>query len=614
MTYFYYQYSGNYFDYPTLGVDNNALYIGGNLFITTYQGSVGLVIQKSSILSGGPMVSTIFSLSTDVTGLFTPQGVDNLYDPASSEGYFLGVDVNYYGMLDLIRVTNPGSVSPTISSAISITVPATSSPITIKSNPGTTNYNLNPLEDRLLGAMIRNGHLWSDHHIGLTNLGVASSSGTRDGARWYDLINYKTGSTPALNQSGTIYTYNSVSGTADRNYFFPSISVNGQGHSVIGFSTAGTNDYINAGFTGRLVTDAAGTMQTPVQITASTTSYNLSWETAPHRWGDYSMTECDPSDDLSIWTIQEFCDAANSYGCRVTQLKAPPPATLTSATPNALGPGSNLTLVIKGDTTTGTGFYDPGLSFSKHISASIDGGIIVNSITYNSPSTVTLNVNTTSGTDGARIVTITNPDGQVVSSTSIFSYNHLLPVELLAFTAKIKSASEIQLIWSTATEINSQKFDVERSFGNDQWTYLSSIQAAGNSNSKRIYTYNDKSSFRSGIYYYRLKQYDNDGRYKILKTIEVDYNNIPSAFGLSQNYPNPFNPSTKISFQVPETKYIKISVFDILGNEISTLVNETKQPGIYDIIFDASGLSSGVYFYKMQTEKFVVTRKMTIVK
>ena len=135
-----------------------------------------------------------------------------------------------------------------------------------------------------------------------------------------------------------------------------------------------------------------------------------------------------------------------------------------------------------------------------------------------------------------------------------------------------------------------------------------------NSTPTSSYSYTDNSRLSQGVYYYRLKQYDNDGGSKELNTVEVNYTNIPSVFGLSQNYPNPFNPSTKISFQVPEKSNVNVSIYDILGNKISTLVNETKQPGQYDVTFDASRLSSGVYFYKMQADKFEVTKKMTVLK
>ena len=612
--FFYYQVSGGWCDYPTLGIDANAIYIGGNLFNvagTSFIGTIGLVVQKSSILGAGPIVCTKYTLGASSSGIYTPQGVDQLYDPAATEGYFIGTGNGTTGVLYLYRVTNPGSASPTMSSAISLTVPATAAPTTLYSKGCT--LNIDPDDDRLFAAMIRNGHLWTAHHIETTNAGVGSGSGTRISARWYDIINYKTGSTPALNQSGTVYS-SALTSSYDKNYNYPTITVNGQGHALMGFDQTGYYSYANAGYTFRLNSATLGTMQAPDSNTASTTAYTaaLSGETSTQRWGDYSMTEVDPSDNMTFWTIQQFCDATGSYACRVTQIKAPAPPTLTSATPSTLGSGSNLTVVIKGDTTTGLGFYEPGSSFQNHLTAAIDGGVVVNSVTYNSPSTITLNVTTTSATAGARTVTITNPDGQVVTSATLVTY--ALPVELTSFTAEVKRINEIQVNWSTATEVNSSKFEVERSSDNNSWIVLSSIKAAGNSNAKVNYSYTDISQLSQGKYYYRLKQYDNDGAFKVFNTVEVNYTNIPLAFGLNQNYPNPFNPSTRISFQVPEKSNVNVTVYDILGNKVTTLVNETKQPGQYDITFDASHLSSGVYFYKMQADKFEVTKKMTVIK
>jgi hypothetical protein len=618
INFFYFQYTGsNFIDYPTLGIDANALYIGGNFFELTsgsYAGGFAMVVQKNSILGTGPMVSTQFNVGTASSGIFTPQGVDNLYNPGATEGYFIGVDEATLGKLDLYRVTNPGTTSPSLSSAVSITVPATAQPGTFYAKPGASSNKLDPDDDRLFAAMIRNGHLWTAHHIEVTSAGVGSSSGGRIGARWYDLINYPTGSTPALNQSGTIYSGVISTSNRDKNFAYPSITVNGQGHAVMGFTIAGYYSYANAGYTFRLASNAAGTMQAPDSNTASTYAYNPSGESAPHRWGDYSHTDIDPYDDMTFWTIQQVVNATDSYGCQVLKLMAPAPAALISATPGVIGPGSNLTLVIKGDTTTGLGFFEPGSSFLKHLTVSIDSGIVVNSVNYNSPSTITLNVTTTGAKEGARTITITNPDGQSVSSSILLKYDSTLPVELAAFTAEVIRANEIQLNWSTATEVNSQKFAVERSIDKNNWTTLTSVNAAGNSNKTVNYFYIDKSQLSQGTYYYRLKQYDNDGAFKELNTIEVDYSNVPSAFGLSQNYPNPFNPSTRISFQVPVKSNVNVSVYDILGHKVATLVNETKQPGQYDITFDSSHLSSGVYFYKMQSDKFVITKKMTVIK
>ncbi|MBK7629959.1 MAG: T9SS type A sorting domain-containing protein [Ignavibacteriales bacterium] len=90
--------------------------------------------------------------------------------------------------------------------------------------------------------------------------------------------------------------------------------------------------------------------------------------------------------------------------------------------------------------------------------------------------------------------------------------------------------------------------------------------------------------------------------------------NIPTIFSLEQNYPNPFNPSTKISWQSPVNLYQTLKVYDMLGNEVATLINEEKPAGIYEIDFNASQLSSGVYLYKLQAGEFKSTKKMILMK
>ncbi|MCW8804364.1 MAG: T9SS type A sorting domain-containing protein, partial [Ignavibacteriaceae bacterium] len=107
-----------------------------------------------------------------------------------------------------------------------------------------------------------------------------------------------------------------------------------------------------------------------------------------------------------------------------------------------------------------------------------------------------------------------------------------------------------------------------------------------------------------------------------LTDISDNKNELPSAFNLSQNYPNPFNPSTKINYTVPSVTLrqaqsdIKVSlkVYDLLGNEIVTLVNEEKPAGEYEVEFKAFGLSSGIYFYKLQAGGYLETRKMVLLK
>ena len=90
--------------------------------------------------------------------------------------------------------------------------------------------------------------------------------------------------------------------------------------------------------------------------------------------------------------------------------------------------------------------------------------------------------------------------------------------------------------------------------------------------------------------------------------------NIPSSFVLNQNYPNPFNPTTTIEYIIPKTRFVSLKVFDILGREIKTLVNRQELPGAYKVLFDGSGIASGVYFYRIQAGEFVATKKFILLK
>src|SRR4030095_6226772 len=103
-------------------------------------------------------------------------------------------------------------------------------------------------------------------------------------------------------------------------------------------------------------------------------------------------------------------------------------------------------------------------------------------------------------------------------------------------------------------------------------------------------------------------------KYSSVTGIEPVTNQIPDKFSLSQNYPNPFNPSTKIKFALPQVSFVKLIVYDILGREVKRLVNEPLSPGFYEMNFDASGFSSGVYIYKIFTDGFHDAKKMLVIK
>ena len=199
--------------------------------------------------------------------------------------------------------------------------------------------------------------------------------------------------------------------------------------------------------------------------------------------------------------------------------------------------------------------------------------------------------------------------------------NGVLPVELITFTAQINN-NNVTLLWKTATEINNHGFYVERLSNplgnqppgnNENWKILSFVEGYGNSNSLQEYSFKDTTVNKTGAYYYRLKQTDINGSYKYSKTIEVNFSK-PATFKLCQNYPNPFNPTTLIEYSLPEADFVKINVYDILGNLVKKLTNEYKPAGNYSVSFDGSNLSSGVYYYIIQAGIFKNVKKMLLIK
>jgi hypothetical protein len=131
---------------------------------------------------------------------------------------------------------------------------------------------------------------------------------------------------------------------------------------------------------------------------------------------------------MTMWTIQEFCDATNSYGVRIVKLIAPPPATPASSSPsNVANNQSSVTVTLTGSSSAGSGFFDPGAGFANHISASATGGIVVNGIAYINPTMVTLDLNTTGVAAGNYDFTVTNPDGQNATGTAILTVTSSAP-------------------------------------------------------------------------------------------------------------------------------------------------------------------------------------------
>jgi len=191
----------------------------------------------------------------------------------------------------------------------------------------------------------------------------------------------------------------------------------------------------------------------------------------------------------------------------------------------------------------------------------------------------------------------------------------LVPVELTSFAANVNE-NNITLNWSTATETNNSGFQVERSNGG-AYEVVGFVAGNGTSTQVHNYSYSDQ-NVTSGTYTYRLKQMDFNGTFEYSNTIEVEVLGV-KEFTLDQNYPNPFNPSTTITFSLASDSKVSLKVFDVLGQEVATLVNGQMTSGSQKVSFDASSLNSGVYFYRIDADgvdgqKFSSTKKMILTK
>ncbi|WP_337873519.1 T9SS type A sorting domain-containing protein [Ignavibacterium sp.] len=205
----------------------------------------------------------------------------------------------------------------------------------------------------------------------------------------------------------------------------------------------------------------------------------------------------------------------------------------------------------------------------------------------------------------------------------ILYYDNVIPVEFTSFTASVlQNEKAVQLDWITATETNNSGFEIERQVGSKQSAVgnreiIGFVPGFGTTTEPKSYSFIDE-NVSTGIYKYRLKQIDFDGSFEYSNEIEVEVDFTPKEFVLYQNYPNPFNPTTKIKYTIPDVgsglALTLLKVYDILGNEVVTLVNDYKPAGSYEVEFNASNLSSGIYFYKLQAGSLVGTRKMILIK
>jgi len=217
------------------------------------------------------------------------------------------------------------------------------------------------------------------------------------------------------------------------------------------------------------------------------------------------------------------------------------------------------------------------------------------------------------GTWVLKISDDTGGDAGVLDSVQLHfaTTENILPVELISFDFKLADGG-INLSWVTSSELNNKGFELQK-FNKNKWEVVSFIEGRGTTAGKNYYSFLDKKVTSGNIYQYRLKQINFDGTFQFSKTIEVNYL-TELSYHLYQNYPNPFNPVTSISFSLPEEGRVKLTVHNLIGETVAIILDKKMEKGIYSFSFDASSLTSGIYFYRLEVNDFVSTKKMILLR
>jgi hypothetical protein len=245
---------------------------------------------------------------------------------------------------------------------------------------------------------------------------------------------------------------------------------------------------------------------------------------------------------------------------------------------------------------------------SGTITLDFPGGNVINSF----PGMVQLRIQTSGNvTLGSYTITVEGqgPTGPPVHRREV-SLDVIVPVELASFSASIDK-NDVLLSWYTATETNNQGFEIQRKT-DGQFQKIGFVPGKGTTTETQNYLFRDE-DLLSGSYTYRLKQMDFDGSFAYSDEVEIEINQ-PEVFYLGQNYPNPFNPSTNIKYSIPQDENVTLKVFDILGKEVTTLVNGYQQAGTFDVVFNGANLASGVYYYQLKAGDLTSTKKLMLTK
>jgi len=205
------------------------------------------------------------------------------------------------------------------------------------------------------------------------------------------------------------------------------------------------------------------------------------------------------------------------------------------------------------------------------------------------------------------------------NGTILKTNNGGTPVELLSFTCIVEN-DVVDLIWVTATETNNSGFEILRTTTNEEWSKIGFVPGHGTTTETQHYSFTDN-DVKPGEYQYKLKQIDYDGTFEYTQIVEVVVT-FANKFSLFQNYPNPFNPTTSLQYAIGSKQFVTLKIYDNLGREMATLVNKEKSAGEYEVEFDGSALTSGIYYYQLKAgdpstspgQAYTETRKMVLLR
>lgn len=661
-------------DYPGFEVDEEAVYITANMFsFDNFGGGMGgvrlWIVDKgvvSGFYGGGAATVTVhdpyagggFASTTMPAHVFGAGGVPG---GAGDIGTFL---VSYSGItiggpgaaesVQVVRVDDPlgGSGGPVFTQEF-VTVgdlEDVGGAFGFPDLPDAPQLGCTELievnDRRALDAVWRDDALWFTTTIN-PNIGPDMGQAT---AHWFKLSTAAVpGGAMTLADQGDIGGEDIAAMTTTS---FPSVAVNSAGDAKFGFSASAPTIFAGAYVTGRDAADPPGTVRRSETVKVGEDVYHRIFTGTKNRWGDYSGISLDPTDDRIFWVFNEFADLSESSQCENdgrwgTAYASCTIDTLDVSTPASvdLTPPPGQTVVVPLNLTNPGGLpiddfeltllYPTSLlTFQKTDSAgTLTDGWTTASGQVNTPGEITITgsngtpltssgvlinvVFQESGGPGTGLLQLTDfLDDIAAASTTDGILNNAVPVELASFSAQVAENS-VKLIWITTSETNNFGFDIEKSVDRYSFSKIAFVAGKGTISIPQSYVFND-TEVGLGTFYYRLKQIDTDGSFQYSEILKVE-TNAPKSFALYQNHPNPFNPETIIRYQFPQESEVSLTIYNLKGQEIRTLVDEKKQAGFYNIAWkgkDNAGrqVASGVYIYRIQIGDFTGVKKLTLLR